>query len=107
VDINRIDSTLTCLFLGNQSSIERTCSVEYSICGQEEDFTAKGNSTLESPYMVILQLDLPGGSECYTFTVRATDGASTVAIMGKVDSRTGKCSHKNTMSCTKFGQPFI
>ena len=62
--------------------------MEYRTCGQEHTFTEKGNSTLN---MVTLKFN---GSDCYTYTVRATDGAHSIAVVGMVDSRTGKCSPK-------------
>lgn len=73
--------------------------MEYSICDQKRIFTEKGNSTLNN--MVTLQFSLPSGSDCYMYRVRVTDGGSTVAVMGMVDSRTGKCSHKNLLSVLK------
>ena len=65
------------------------CSVEYRRCDEEHTFTEKGNSTLNT---VTLKFNLASGSDCYTYTVRATDGAHTIAVMGMVDSQTGKCS---------------
>ena len=56
-----------CQFLNNQSPVEKTCSVEYRVCGQEEVFTSEGNSTLDTPDRVILQLSLLNGSGCYSY----------------------------------------
>ena len=56
VDFNSAASILICQF-HNQSSVERTCSVEYNVCDQEEEvFSTEGSSTLESPGVVTLQL---------------------------------------------------
>ena len=87
VNINSTASTLTCVFQNNESSIEKTCSVKYADCNQEEaSIYTEGNSTLEFPDRVILQIILPSGSDCYTYTVRAYDGANnTVAVEGRVD----------------------
>ena len=86
VAIDLTASTLTCRFRNNQSSVEKTCSVEYSLCGQEQVFKDERNSTLESPDWVILQFTLPSRCSCYTYTVRASNGTNTVVIEEKVDS---------------------
>ena len=95
VDIDPAASVLTCLFQNNHSSIETTCSVEYGKCDQEQVFKNEGNSTLESPYRVTLQLRLPSGSDCYMYTVTASDGVSTVVVVGKIGS--GKYSKKKSL----------
>ena len=59
--------------------------MEYSLCNQERVFTMERNSTLEFPNRVTLQLGLPSGSDCYTYTIRASDGTSTVVVEGRVD----------------------
>ena len=86
VTVTTSNSTLTCEFLNNQSSIERTCSVEYRVCGQEEVFTSEGNSTLDVPDRVILQLSLLNGSDCYSYNVTASDGVSIVIVVGMTGS---------------------
>ena len=87
VNFNSTASTLTCIFQNNESSIEKMCSVKYADCNQEEASKyTEGNSTLEFPDRVILQIILPSGSDCYTYTVRANDGTNnTVAVKGRVD----------------------
>lgn len=85
VDVDSAASTLTCQFQNDQNTVQKTCSVEYSICGQEQVFTTKGNSTLELPDRVTLQLSLPSGSNCYAYTIRASNGTSTVIVEGKMD----------------------
>ena len=63
--------------------------MEYRICDQEHTFMEKGNSTLNT---VTLKFSLPSGSKCYAYTVRAADDARTVAVVGMIDSRAGKCN---------------
>lgn len=71
---------------------QKTCSVEYGVCGQEQEYTTKGNHTSESSNRVILQLlQLPSGSSCYTYTITASDGTDTVIVKGMVDLP-GKCN---------------
>ena len=87
VNVNSTASTLTCIFQNNESSIEKTCSVKYEDCNREQasKYTEE-NSTLEFPDRVILQIILPSGSDCYTYTVTTYDGANnTVAVEGRVD----------------------
>ena len=62
------------------------CSIEYTLCGQEQVFSNEGNSSLEAPDRVKLQLSLPSGSDCYMYAVTASDGASTVIVVGMIDS---------------------
>ena len=76
VTVTGSTAALTCQFLSSQISVEKTCHVDYSVCGQEQIISTEGNSTLEIPNRVILQLSLPSGSDCYTYTVIASDGVS-------------------------------
>ena len=46
--------------------------------------TAEENSTSESSDRVTLQLSLPSGSNCYVYTVTASDGTSTAMVEGMV-----------------------
>ena len=58
--------------------------MEYRICGQEEVFISEGNSTLNAPDRVILQLNSLNGSGCYSYNIRASDGVSTVIVQGEI-----------------------
>ena len=84
VDDDPVASTLTCLFLNSPNTTTKFCSVEYGLCNQQR-FYYEGNSTLEFPNMVTIQIDLPSGSDCYMYTVRASDGTGTVIVEGRVD----------------------
>ena len=84
VETNSVASTLSCLFKNNQSDSTNVCRVEYTPCNQEETFTSERNSTLDFPNKVTLQIDLPSGSDCYTYIVRASDGTSMVIVDGTV-----------------------
>ena len=64
VETDSTPSTLTCLFQNHQNTVEKKCSVEYSLCNQEEVLSTAENSTLEFPNQVTLQI--PSGSDCYT-----------------------------------------
>ena len=57
----------------------------YGVCSQEQVFAVEGNSTVESPDRVMLQLSLPSGTNCYTYTLTAYDGTSTAMVEGRVD----------------------
>ena len=83
VEIDSTTSTLTCRFQNNLNTVEKTCSAVYSLCNQEDIFTTMGNSTSEFPNQVTLQI--PSGSDCYTYTIRASDGTSSVMVQGRVD----------------------
>ena len=85
VDIDSTTSTLTCLFQNKQNTVEKTCSVEYSLCNQDTVFTSEGNSTVEFPDRVVLKINLPSGSDCYMYTVHANDSTNTVMVEGSVD----------------------
>ena len=87
-------STLTCQFQNNQNTNKKTCSVKYSVCDEEQIFTVEGNTTLESPNKVTLEINLPNGSDCYTYTITAFDGSNTVMVEGKV-----KPSGKQRLYC--------
>ena len=78
--------TLICQFLNNKSSAEKTCSVKYRVCGQEEVFTSEGNSTLDAPDTVLVQLSLLNGSDCYSYNATASNGVSTVIVVGMTSS---------------------
>ena len=86
VDFNSAASTVTCQF-HNHSSVERSCSVEYSRCDQEEVFNKEGNSTLESPGVITLQLSLSNGPDCYTYRIVASDGTNIIVVEGKNDQQ--------------------
>ena len=83
-------STLTCLFQNDQKSVKKTCSVEYSICNQDRVFYEVGNNTLEFPDRVTLEIK---ESDCYTYTIIASDGTKTVMVEGRVNP--GKQPQKN------------
>ena len=85
VNVDSAASTLTCQFQNNQNTIQKTCSLEYRVCNQEQIFPTRGNSTVELPNTVILQISLPEGSDCYTYTITANDGTHTVMVEGRVD----------------------
>ena len=85
-------STFTCQFHNNQNTDQKTCSIEYSVCGEEQIFTVEGNATVESPNRVTLEISLPSGSDCYTYTITAFDGSSTAMVEGRVGSP-GKCTY--------------
>ena len=57
----------------------------YGVCGQQQVFTVEGNSTAGSPDRVTLQLNLPSGTNCYTYTLTAYDGTSTAMVEGRVN----------------------
>ena len=59
--------------------------MEYSVCNQQQVFTTEGNSTLELPNRVTLQFSLPGDSDCYMYTIRASDGTNTVVVEGRMN----------------------
>ena len=84
VSVTTSNFTLIYQFLSNQSSAEKTCSVEYRVCGQEQVFTSEGNSTLDALDRVILQLSLLNGSDCYSYNATASDGVSTVIVQGEI-----------------------
>ena len=92
VDIESTASTLTCQFQNDQNTIQKTCRVVYGVCDQQQVFTVEGNSTAGSPDRVTLQLNLPSGTDCYTYTLTAYDGTSTAMIEGRV-SLSGKHCH--------------
>ena len=85
VDIESAASTLTCRFQNDQNTIQKTCRVVYGVCSQEQVFTVEGNSTAGSPDRVMLQLSLPSGTDCYTYTLTAYDGMSTALVEGRVN----------------------
>ena len=86
VDIDLTTSSLTCLFQNNQNTAEKTCSVEYSLCTHQGlVFSTEGNNTLEIPDRVTLKLNLTTGSNCYTYTVRASDGINTIVVEGRIN----------------------
>ena len=85
VDIESTASTLTCQFQNNQNTIQKTCRVVYGVCGQQQIFTVEGNSTAGSPDRVTLQLNLPSGTNCYTYAITANDGTSTAMIEGRMN----------------------
>ena len=86
VNIDQSASTLTCLFWNSPNTTIKTCNVQYSQCDREPVFVSNGNSTSEYPNTVILRFVLPSGSDCYTYTVRASDGTSNVVLKGRIDS---------------------
>ena len=64
---------------------QKKCSIEYSVCGEEQVFTVEENATLESPNRVTVEISLPNESDCYIYTITAFDGSRTVIVEGKVD----------------------
>ena len=86
VNADSTTSTLTCQFHNTQNTNQRTCSAEYSVCDEEQVFTVEGNSTLESPDRVTLEISLPSESDCYTYTITAYNGSRTAMVEGKVDT---------------------
>ena len=85
VDIESTASTLTYRFQNNQNTIQKTCRVVYGVCSQQQVFTVEGNSTSGSPDRVTLQLSLPSGMNCYTYTLTANDGTSTAMVEGRIN----------------------
>ena len=93
VNVDSATSTLTCQFQNTQNTNQKTCSVEYRVCGQEQALTAIVTNTSESTNRVTLQLSLPNnGVNCYTYTVTASDGISTAMVEGRSD-QPGKHVH--------------
>ena len=82
VNIDLSASTLTCLFWNSWNNTTKTCSVQYSQCNQELVFI-DGNSTSNR---VVLQFDIPRRSDCYSYTVRASDGTNTVIVKDRFES---------------------
>ena len=74
-------STLICLFKNSRNITTKMCSVQYSQCDQELAFS-DGNSTSDR---VILQFAIPITSDCYSYTVRASDGTNTVIIKDVIE----------------------
>ena len=81
VDVDPVASTLTCLFQNNQSTNTKVCSVE---CNEQMTFHFKGNGTLDFPNRVTIQIDLPSGSDCKTYTVSASDSTNIVLVDGRI-----------------------
>ena len=85
VAIESAASTLTCRFQNNQNTIQKACRVVYGVCDQQQVFTVEGTTTAGSTDRVTLQLNLPGGTNCYTYTITAYDGTSTAMVEGRIN----------------------
>ena len=85
VNIDLSASTLTCLFWNSQNTTTKTCSVQYGQCDQKPTSNSDGNSTSEFPDRVTLRFALSSHSDCYVYTVRASDGVTSVVLNERVD----------------------
>ena len=58
----------------------KSCTIMYGQCGQMAAFTSQGNSTVETPNHIILNVD-PGSLNCYV--VMASSDTVTVIVEGR------------------------
>jgi hypothetical protein len=83
IGYNSATSTITCVFLNELDTSEKSCSIRYGVCDQEKTEMATGNTTTGS---VILDLDLTntGSSSVYCYSVIARNRTHTVMVDGRI-----------------------
>ena len=82
-------STITCVFLntGSQNG-NHMCSIRYGSCQQEFSHDSQGSTTVEFPDRVVIQIKL-SGSECYVYSVKASNGTFSVIVEGNINTGSG------------------
>ena len=78
VQYNSATSTISCVFLSELDTSEKSCSILYGVCDQEQTKMAVGNTTSSS---VMLKVDVTG-SYCYTLVAR--NGTYTIMVDGRI-----------------------
>ena len=70
---------ISCLFLSDVDTSEKSCSILYGVCNQEQTKMAVGNTTASS---VMLKVDVTGSYYCYTLV--ATNRTYTLMVDGRI-----------------------
>ena len=85
VDINFESATrVVCEFRNQDEQSNKLCGITYGECQQPLNMTTEGNSTVDSPNIVRLELHRYLQSYCYT--IRATNGSFTMITEGIYNS---------------------
>lgn len=76
-------SIILCVFLNELDTSEKSCSIQYGLCGQEQTEMAADNTTTSS---VMLNLDLTntGSNLMYCYSITARNGTYTVIVDGRI-----------------------
>lgn len=83
VQYDSATSTISCVFLNELDTSEKSCSIRYGLCGQEQTEMPADNTTTSS---VILNLDLTSidTSRMYCYSITARNRTYTVIVDGRI-----------------------
>lgn len=79
--VSSIESTISCVFLNQADTSEKSCCVTYRPCDQRERGSAQ-ICNRESPYNIKLKVTDPSSKDYYYYTVTARNDSHTVKIEG-------------------------
>ena len=80
VEYDSTASTITCVFLNQLGTSQKSCSIHYGQCSSEKIITASANTITDSA-TVTLNIE-PSGSICYNVT--ASNGSHSVMVQGTI-----------------------
>ena len=83
VQYDSATSTISCVFINELDTSEKSCSIWYGVCDQEQTEMAADNTTTSS---VMLNLDLTntGSNLMYCYSITARNGTYTVIVDGRI-----------------------
>ena len=81
IKYNSAATTISCVFLNQLDSSEKSCSIQYGICDQEQTEMVASNTTSGN---VMLNLALTGSGRVYCYNITARNRTYTVIVDGKI-----------------------
>ena len=94
-------TTISCIFQNTSDLSPKSCSVKYGTCDQEM-YTIQGNTTDQSPFTVMLELN-SNPMNCYVVT--ASNDTLTLMVNGRFETHrsTGTSANAGTITGSVIG----
>ena len=88
VEYDPSTTTITCIFENESDLSQKSCSVQYGLCGKETKFV-QNNSIEGSPSTVTLKLSTiaTNSKNCYVVTARFSNDTLTVMVKGSFETQ--------------------
>ena len=90
VEYDPSTTTISCVFENKSDLSQKSCSIEYGLCGKETNSVPLENSTTEgSPFTVTLKLSTitTNSKNCYVVTARFSNDTLTVMVKGSFEAQ--------------------